>query len=274
MSDPPVALEIAWLGHATCDIRIGGCRFMTDPLLRDHVAHLRRHAGTATLEPGPVTATLISHIHHDHLDPASLRRLPAGSPLVVPRGAGRLVRRAARGEVIEVSVGDELVFDGVRVTAVPADHRPNRALSRAQAEPLGFVLEGGGRVVYFPGDTDLHPVMHDLPAPDVALLPIWGWGPSLGVGHLDPPRAVQAAHALRARSVLPVHWGTFAPISWRQPPWLLVPGSEFTTAMGREAPDIELHLVQPGSELIAFPSQQGGRNPGGDDGWRRGESNP
>ena len=49
-----------------------------------------------------------------------------------------------------------------------------------RSEALGYVLEGSRRV-YFAGDTDLHPSMADLaPGLDVALLPIWGWGPSLG----------------------------------------------------------------------------------------------
>ena len=267
-------LEVAWLGHATTDIRLGGGRFVTDPLLRDRVAHLRRHAGTSSLPDGPpVTAVLISHLHHDHLDLPSLRRLPPGTPLVVPRGAGRLVRSAAPGEVLEVSAGDDVTFGGVRITAVPADHQSNRTLSRVTADPLGFVLDGGGRTVYFPGDTDLHPVMKHLPSPDVALLPIWGWGPSIGPGHLDPARAVEAAEWLRARAVLPVHWGTLAPIhstalkdgaasvvrrtrlarSQRAAPaWLAQPGTRFDAAVRERAPALDLRLVAPGPQMHGF----------------------
>jgi L-ascorbate metabolism protein UlaG (beta-lactamase superfamily) len=247
-------LQVVWLGHATTDIRIGGGRFVTDPLLRDRVAHLRRHAGTAVLDPAPLSAVLISHLHHDHLDLPSIRRLPPGTLLVVPRGAARLVQRAAPGEVVEVVPGDELVIDGVRVTAVPADHQPGRALRRLTGAPQGFLLEGGGRTAYFPGDTDLHPVMADLPAPDVALLPIWGWGPSIGPGHLDPSRAVEAALALRARSVLPVHWGTFAPVRRLPPPWLQEPGSQLRSRMARDAPEVDLRLVAPGPDVVAFPA--------------------
>jgi L-ascorbate metabolism protein UlaG (beta-lactamase superfamily) len=267
-------LEVAWLGHATVDIRIGGARFVTDPLLRDRVGHLRRHAGTSSLPDGmPVTAVLVSHLHHDHLDLPSLRRLPVGTPLVVPRGAARLVRGTAPGSVVEASPGDELDFAGIRVTAVPADHQSNRTLSRVRAAPLGYILEGGGRTVYFPGDTDLHPVMRDLPSPDVALLPIWGWGPSIGPGHLDPARAVEAAAWLRARAVLPVHWGTLAPIHTTAirdganaavrrtrlartdraaPAWLSRPGSVFQAAVAERAPELELRLVAPGPTAHRF----------------------
>ena len=248
------AIEVVWLGHATTEVHLGRSRFVTDPVLRDRVAHLRRRRGTASLAPGPVDAVLLSHLHHDHLDLPSLRQLPPGTPLVVPRGAARLVAAAAPGDVVEMSPGDSIVVAGVRVTAVPADHRSGRGLSRAKGAPLGFVLAGDAGTVYFPGDTDLHPVMAELAAPDVALLPIWGWGRAIGPGHLDPERAAQAAALLRARSVLPVHWGTFSPVGVRAgaPRWLDEPADRFAEAMRRHAPETTLHLVLPGADAVSI----------------------
>lgn len=252
------AIEIAWLGHATVDLRLGSTRLVTDPILRDRVGHLRRHDGTSSLDAGtarPVDAVLISHLHHDHLDIPSLRRLPAGTTVIVPRGGGRVVGRHAPGDVVEVAADDDLLVGDVRVTAVPAEHHPGRFLSRAKAAPLGFVMEHNDGVVYFPGDTDLHPAMAGLPAPDVALLPIWGWGPTLGSGHLDPERAAEAASILRARAVLPVHWGTLAPIAPRRgrPRWLDRPGQVFAEAMARHAPDTHLELARPGPDAVTLP---------------------
>lgn len=253
MAPDPLSLDVVWLGHASTDIRIGGARFVTDPVLRDKVAHLRRHEGTSTLDVGPIDAVLISHLHHDHLDLPSLRQLPRGTPLIVPRGAARLVSRRAPGEIHEMRPGDEVTVSGVRITAIPADHQPGRTGRRIVGEPLGYLLESGSHTVYFPGDTDLHPIMADLPAPDIALLPIWGWGRTMGPGHLDPERAAQAAAVLRAGQVVPVHWGTFAPIRLGAgaPPWLRRPADEFTLAMRRHAPDVELRLVVPGGRSAA-----------------------
>jgi L-ascorbate metabolism protein UlaG (beta-lactamase superfamily) len=254
-------LHLGWLGHATVDISIGDVRVLTDPVLRDRVAHLRRHDGTSRLAPGSIDAVLVSHLHHDHLDLPSLRRLPSAGVVVVPLGAGRLVGRAVKGDVVEMTPGDEVRVGSVRITAVPATHPPGRALRRLRGQPLGFVLQDGVSTVYFPGDTDLHPAMAELPAPDVALLPIWGWGPALGPGHLDPQRAAEAAALLSARAVLPVHWGTFAPIARpaagrgarRGPPsWLTQPGQRFAEAMARCAPDVELHIVRPGPQRTSF----------------------
>ncbi|MFZ1491629.1 MAG: MBL fold metallo-hydrolase, partial [Ilumatobacteraceae bacterium] len=61
-------IEVVWLGHATTEVHLGRTRFVTDPVLRDRVAHLRRRRGTVSLAPGPVDAVLLSHLHHDHLD--------------------------------------------------------------------------------------------------------------------------------------------------------------------------------------------------------------
>jgi L-ascorbate metabolism protein UlaG (beta-lactamase superfamily) len=245
-ADP--AVDVVWLGHASTDITIDGARIVTDPVLRDKVAHLRRHDGVSTLASGPIGAVLISHLHHDHLDLPSFRRLPKDTPLIVPRGAARLVARHAPGDIVEVRPGDEVMVDGVRITAIPADHKRGRTGRRAEGEPLGFLMESATHVVYFPGDTDLHPIMADLPAPDLALLPIWGWGRTLGPGHLDPDRAAQAAAVLRAKAVVPVHWGTFAPVRLGSgaPVWLRQPADQFREAMGRHAPETDLRIVRPG----------------------------
>ena len=53
---------------------------------------------------------------------------------------------------------------------------------------------------------------------DVALLPIWGWGPSPGPGHLDPETAARAVALVQPRIAIPIHWGTFLPIVINDPP--------------------------------------------------------
>jgi L-ascorbate metabolism protein UlaG (beta-lactamase superfamily) len=204
-------------------------------------------------EPESLSAVLISHLHHDHLDVASLRQLRDGLPCLVPVGAARLLRGSGL-DVVEVKVGDEMLIGSTAITVVPAEHSSSRFASRRKADAIGYVLERNGRVVYFPGDTDLHPVMSDLPRPDVALLPIWGWGPEIGPGHLDPHRAARAAAILSATTVLPIHWGTFAPVGMRrgEPHWFDRPADRLVTALASESPTTALHLVRPGTRLHRF----------------------
>ena len=42
------------------------------------------------------------------------------------------------------------------------------------------MIRSEGRSVYFAGDTDLFDEMSEIGPVDVALLPVWGWGPSVG----------------------------------------------------------------------------------------------
>ncbi len=243
----PEPISVTWMGHSTADISVGGVRFLTDPVLGTRVAHLRRRCPDPVLAPGSIDAVLISHLHHDHLDLASLRRLGAG-PVIVPRGAGKLISRTGHSDVVEVSPGDVVNVGAARVLVVHADHSGRRTLSRAHGPALGFVIEGSGRRVYFPGDTDLFDDMQSFGPLDLALLPIWGWGPRLGPGHLNPHRAAEAAAMLGAASVLPIHWGTFSPVNvgWGRPRWLDQPGVEFAAAMPMVAPESRLVLLEPG----------------------------
>lgn len=247
------SLSIDWLGHATVDLQWGEVRLVTDPVLRNRVAHLVRRRGTATLAPGAVDLVVISHLHHDHLDLPSLRTFGRDTAVAVPWGSGtwlsRQLPRRHRPDIVELAVGTSVNLGDVTVTAVPASHHGGRVGRRVRGAAYGVIVERHRRVVYFPGDTDLHPAMADLPACDVALLPIWGWGPTLGPGHLDPHRAAQAANVLRASAVLPVHWGTFAPLGMggRGSSWLDRPRNVFAHTLEQHAPGTRLLEVAPGS---------------------------
>src|SRR4051794_13743565 len=194
--------RVTWLGHATVLLELGGARLLTDPVLRDRILHLRRHAASPEI-PQDVDAVLISHLHMDHLDKPSLRGL--ATVAVAPVGAaGHLPGY----EVHEVRAGD-VVDVGAPVEAVPAWHDGRRRPGSVELDALGYLVDG----VWFAGDTDLNPEMEELRGRvQVALIPIWGWGPSLGPGHLDPAGAAKAIALVAPEIAIPIHWGTFLPI--------------------------------------------------------------
>jgi L-ascorbate metabolism protein UlaG (beta-lactamase superfamily) len=246
---------ITWIGHATALLDLGGVRLLTDPALTRRLAHLRRHHPVDLGTIGTPDAVLISHVHADHLHLPSLRLLGHDVALIVPTGAGDFVRRKGFRDVREVGVGETVDISGVSVTAVPAVHDARRGPhSRLEATPVGYVARSR-YAVYFAGDTDLFPAMADIRA-DVALLPIWGWGRTLGPGHLDPVTAVRAMELVRPSLVVPIHWGTFSPVSVRaEPTWLRRPLQRFEAELTRSGASDRLRALAPGGSLVLDPNQ-------------------
>ena len=206
--------------------------------------------------PRAADLVLISHLHRDHLDLRSLRRVPADVPAVVPNGGAHWVAKAGPRRIDEIGLGESITVEGVEVTAVRAVHDGYRDLHLgSQIEPVGYLLRAGGRTVYFAGDTDLFPGMAELGPVDVALLPIWGWGLSVGEGHLDPERAVRALEMIRPRLTIPIHWGTFYPVGLRllRPEPLREPAREFERLAGVRTPEVEVRVVAPGDEIELGP---------------------
>ena len=89
----------------------------------------------------------------------------------------------------EVSAGDVLGVGEAGVAATPAVHQVRRGLGGADLPSLGY--GGGSRAGLLRGDTAVFPEMEALGPLDVALLPVWGWGTTIGPGHLDPCGAAE-----------------------------------------------------------------------------------
>jgi zinc transporter, ZIP family len=164
---------------------------------------------------------------------------------VAPEGSGKLLAKHGF-EVRELSAGGRLeLAPGASVLAVDAAHDSGRMPLGAKADPLGYVLDAGGARIYFAGDTDLFDEMDDLSGLDLALIPVWGWGPKLGEGHLDPERAAAAVARLRPRLAVPIHWGTFFPIGRRDRAGRLTdPPHEFARAAATAAPGVEVRVIE------------------------------
>ena len=150
--------------------------------------------------------------------PRSLRLLGRSTTIVVPRGAAGLLRRRGFRELIELAAGEETELRGMRIRAIPAVHRARAAARSGPALRPSATWSGtDARRLAITG------------APTSPGTPIcstgWGaWPAALtwrccpwpagavesAAGHLDPPRAAEAARRLSPRLAVPIHWGTFA----------------------------------------------------------------
>ncbi|MFD9793569.1 MBL fold metallo-hydrolase [Streptomyces sp. NPDC059070] len=248
-------VEITWWGHATCTVEDSGVRVLTDPLFARRLAHLRRRRGAV---PPPAAAVadvaLVSHLHSDHLHLPSLARLAPGTRLVLPHGAVRAVPglRKLDLRLTEVRAGDRLDVGELRIRVVSARHDGRRLPFGPHRSPaLGYVVEGRART-YFAGDTGLFDEMAEEVGPvDVALLPVGGWGPHLGPGHLDAGRAAEALAALAPRAAVPVHYGTYWPIGLDgvRPHEFHAPGDDFVRHAARLAPGVRVHRLGHGESV-------------------------
>jgi L-ascorbate metabolism protein UlaG (beta-lactamase superfamily) len=151
--------------------------------------------------------------------------------------------------VVEVVAGERFAIGRVEVEVVPARHWITPGTPRAQ--PVGYLLHApGSPSVYFAGDTGWFPGLDLLAGRvDLALLPVWTWGPHLGPGHLGPRSAAAVLGRLGATGAVPIHWGTLYPRRlsrvWDRP--LRQPGVRFAGHAAHLAPAADVRVLQPGA---------------------------
>jgi len=252
---PPLALT--WHGHATTLIELDGIRLLTDPVMGGRVGPLVRVAPAVAADAGEaIDAILLSHLHADHADAASLRSIGSETLVIGPQGAGAWLRGAGLANVMELAAGDATRVGAVSVTATPAVHEGRRWRYGTRAQSIGFIV-AGSLSCYFAGDTDLFDAMSEIGPVDAALLPVSGWGPTLGPGHLDPERAATAAERISPRVAVPIHWGTLGlPLARLRPSEPAAPARDFASLVARRSPSVEVRILSPGerTEVTRVPA--------------------
>ncbi len=250
---------VTWWGHSSVTVQSAGQRLLFDPVLGDSIAHLRRRRGpTPPASARRADAVVISHLHADHCHLPSLRLIEPGTLVVGPRGIADFLSRFLRGSPLnchELVAGEEVLIGKLRVRALKAVHDARRSpVSHSRAQPLSFLVDGdasGKEPLWFGGDTDLHDGMADVAPVGVALVPVAGWGPGLGPGHLNPERAADAIAALTADMAIPIHYGTFWPrgLDWLANDQFLGPERQFEQRARQVAPDATIRILAPGDTV-------------------------
>jgi L-ascorbate metabolism protein UlaG (beta-lactamase superfamily) len=221
----PDRISATFIGHSTFLLQIGGVRVLTDPIWSKRCSpvpfagprRVRRPGQSLDALPG-VDVLLVTHNHYDHMDFPTLRHVRARwAPRAVTglRNARHLAKAGIRSAV-ELDWWQSTALAGARVTYVPAQHFSSRGLhDRNRSLWGGFVVEAGGAVVYFAGDSGYCPHFAEIgqrfPRIDLALLPIGAYEPRwfMRRHHVDPAEAVRAHLDLGARRSIGMHFGTF-----------------------------------------------------------------
>lgn len=217
---------VLWIGHATVLLRLGGRTILTDPVFANYLTPIPPFGPRRLLPPAmsrrtlpPIDVILISHNHYDHFEPATIRKIAARDrPLcLVP------LKMVARGEtlgcrrLVRFDWGETFRFGTLTFRFLPAQHDSGRGLFDRNRSLWGsWMIVSRKRRVYFAGDTGygLHfaSIARRFGPIDLAILPIAAYVPRAVNRHvhLDPAQALKAFVDLKARRMLPIHWGTYA----------------------------------------------------------------
>lgn len=209
-------IHAGWIGHSTILISFSGVSILTDPNFSHRIKIARRVVGLP-IDPEEIKdldIILISHAHYDHLDLASLKRLPKQSLLVVPEGCQVLVDGLGFSKVVEMKWNEVLPFHGLTIEAIQPAHWGKR--SPFDDEDRGYnsyLLSAKGKRILFAGDTGyskIFEVKGKEGAIDLAFLPISAYKPDwFRRNHASPEEALKMFLESGARYMIPIHWGTF-----------------------------------------------------------------
>jgi L-ascorbate metabolism protein UlaG (beta-lactamase superfamily) len=205
-------IKLTWLGHATFRIETpGGKIILIDPWVMNNPMCPEKEK---TLKH--VDVMLCTHAHGDHIgDAVEIGTKHRPSTIGIYELCAWLDKKGVPN-LTSMNKGGTFKVADIKVTMVHADHScgiqdGDQILYGGEA--VGYVIEfENGLKIYHAGDTNVFgdmKIIHDLYAPDIAMLPI---GDHFT---MSPREAAYACNLLQAKTVIPMHFGTFPVLTGR-----------------------------------------------------------
>ena len=231
-SDAPAVI---WFGHSSYFIHCRNVNILVDPVFSGYASPvpglIRAFKGSDIYQAEDfpkIDYLIITHNHYDHLDKKTLVSLmPKVKKIYTSLGVGKDILRCS-GQDADITEMDwwekETLQDNVSLTATPGRHFSGRGLIQGGSLWSSFVLDIFGYKLFIGGDSgyDKHfKQIGDQFGPfDLAILECGQYNAAWHFIHLTPEETAEAAIDLKAKALLPVHWGKFALANhaWNEPP--------------------------------------------------------
>ena len=231
----PGLVRVTWFGHSASLVEMAGHKVLLDPMLSIKMGPVPGVAPVRYNPRVPITAAqlpyidavLISHDHYDHLDYQTIRTLKDKvGVFCVPLGVGAHLRRwgVAETHIRELNWGDSVQLAGLTLISQPTRHFSGRGLTNRDATSWSsWVLKTADKRLFYSGDGGYGPHFQAIGARygpfDLALMECGQYNEQWAQIHMQPEQSVQAALDVRARAMLPVHWGAFTESlhAWNEP---------------------------------------------------------
>jgi L-ascorbate metabolism protein UlaG (beta-lactamase superfamily) len=202
--------RITWLGHATVLVQSAkGTNILIDPFIKDNPKYPRNYS-----LPAKIDYILLTHGHVDHIADVVPVAAKHGSTVVAIFELADYVAGKGVASTIGMNLGGTVQLNDVAATMVEAKHSAgthDETGTHYAGVAAGYVLTvTDGPVLYHAGDTAVFgdmKLIQELYRPDVAMLPIGGHFT------MGPHEAALAVRLLAPKTVLPLHFGTFPPLT-------------------------------------------------------------
>ena len=252
---------VTWIGHSTFLVQLDGVNILTDPHWGDRASPVSFAGPRRLVPPGmrfedlpPIHAVVISHDHYDHLDAGTVERLARTyrPTFFVPLGLRDWLLDHGARDVVELDWWEARDFRGLKFTCTPAQHSSGRGLTDQNLRLWSsWVITGAHRRMFFAGDTGYYggfvEIGKRLGPFDLAAIPIGGYSSydRRHPNHVNPEEALQIFEDVRARLMVPMHWGTF---ELNREPFQEPPERLFREAVRRGLED-DIALLSPGQTI-------------------------
>jgi N-acyl-phosphatidylethanolamine-hydrolysing phospholipase D len=220
-----VAPTVTWIGHSTFLVQLAGVNILTDPHWGDRASPIAFAGPRRLVAPGmrfedlpPIHAVIISHDHYDHLDAGTVERLARDHTptFFVPLGLRAWLLDHGARDVVELDWWQGRDFRGLRFTCTPAQHSSGRTLTDQNLRLWGsWVIAAPEHRLFFAGDSGYYAGFKEIGQRlgpfDLAAIPIGGYSAydRRHPNHVNPEEALQVFEDVRAKLMVPMHWGTF-----------------------------------------------------------------